>query len=63
MLNVNLIEQYRIKKHLSKGEMSKLIGLKQSNYSMLLKHKTTSLGTLYQIARALGVSPKRLIED
>lgn len=63
MLNINFIENYRKKKRLSKGEFSKMIGLKQSNYSMLLRYKTTTLANVDAMARCMKVSAKRLIED
>jgi DNA-binding Xre family transcriptional regulator len=63
MLNTNYLEDQRKKRRLSKGKYSQLIGLKQSNYSMLLKYKTTSLATIDQIAKALKCSAKRLIGD
>jgi len=63
MLNINFIESKRKRLKMNKGEFSQHLGIKQSNYSMLLKHKTTSLATIDQIARALSIKATRLINE
>ena len=62
MLNVEFLENYRTKRRLSKGEMAELIGVTQSNYSNLLRKRTTQLWRIADIAKRLKVSAKKLID-
>jgi len=63
MLNITKIEKYRKSKKLSKQDFARFLEMEPSNYSMLLKKKTTSLTTLHFISDKMSVKYKSLLED
>jgi transcriptional regulator with XRE-family HTH domain len=63
MLKTDIIENYRTKHKLTKSELAKKLGMLPSNYTMMMDSKSTSLKTIYKIARLFDISAKKLIED
>jgi len=63
MLNTTKLEKYRKSKKLSKQDFARFLAMEPSNYSMLLKNKTTSLATLHFMANKMSVKYKNLLED
>lgn len=63
MLKTDVIEKYRINNNISKSELAKKLQMLPSNYTMMMDSKSTSLKTIYKIARLFKISAKKLIED
>jgi transcriptional regulator with XRE-family HTH domain len=63
MLKTEIIETYRTKHKLTKSELAKKFGMLPSNYTMMMVSKSTSLKTIYKIARLFNISAKKLIDD
>jgi DNA-binding XRE family transcriptional regulator len=63
MLKTDIIENYRIKHDLTKTELASKLKMLPSNYTMMMDSKSTSLKTIYKIARLFKISAKKLIED
>lgn len=56
------IKAVRLGKHLSQGDVAKILGVHRSYISGLERGaRTPSLTTIYKVAKALGVSVKEII--
>ena len=61
MLKIEIIENYRMKKKLTKSELAFQLGMLPSNYTMMMKSKSTTFLTLERIAKVLNIKSKELI--
>jgi antitoxin component HigA of HigAB toxin-antitoxin module len=63
MLKTEIIENYRKKHNLLKSTLASNFGILPSNYTMMIKRKSTTLLTLDRIAKVMKISAKKLIDD
>jgi transcriptional regulator with XRE-family HTH domain len=61
MLKTKLIEQYRIRNGLTKTALAKKFGMLPSNYTMMMISKSTTLKSLYKIAKVVKIKAKDLL--
>jgi transcriptional regulator with XRE-family HTH domain len=62
MLKTEIIENYRKKHGLTKSVLALKFGMLPSNYTMMMKSKSTTLKKLDFIAEKMNISAKKLID-
>ena len=62
MLKKEVIENYRIKRKLTKSKLAEMFGMLPSNYTMMMISGSTTLSRLDKMAEVMRTSPRKLID-